>query len=145
MSKLYRLIIIGVCTVILIVACDRAPDLSTGNLATSTNSESCRLVEHDAGKTKICGQPKTVVALSPRALDVMLALDIQPAAYAEAAYTDRKILDLDRFDNPNQQIPHLGDRITTQPINLGHRNTPSLEALVALKPDLICGGNLAGK
>ena len=69
----------------------------------------------------------------------MLALDIQPAAYAEAAYTDRKILDLDRFDNPSEQIPHLGDRITTQPINLGHRNTPSLETLVALKPDLIIG------
>ena len=82
---------------------------------------------------------KQLLLLVHGALDVMLALDIQPAAYAEAAYTDRKILDLDRFDHPSQQIPHLGDRITTQPINLGHRNTPSLETLVALKPDLIIG------
>ena len=103
----------GIFTVILIVACTRSPNSSTSNRTISTNSESCRLVKHDAGKTEICGQPQTVVALSPRALDVMLALDIQPAAYAEAAYTDRKILDLDRFDNPSRQIPHLGDRITT--------------------------------
>ena len=138
MSKVRQylhLLILGICTLILIVACDRSPNLSTSDRP--TNSESCRIVQHDAGQTEICGQPQTVVALSPRALDVMLALDIQPAAYAEAAYTDRKILDLDRFDNPSQQIPHLGKYITTQPINLGHRNTPSLEALVALKPDLI--------
>ena len=130
-----HLLILGICTISLIVACDRTSDLPQSDRP--TNSESCRVVEHDAGKTEICGKPQTVVALSPRALDVMLALDIQPAAYAEAAYTDRKILDLDRFDNPSEQIPHLGDRITTQPINLGHRNTPSLETLVEVKPDLI--------
>lgn len=137
MYKLYRLLVIGVCTVILVVACTRSPNSSISKPVTSASSESCRLVEHEGGETEICGQPKTVVAFSPRALDVMLALDIQPAAYAEAAYTDRKVLDLDRFDNPSQQIPHLGDRITTQPINLGHRNTPSLETLVEVKPDLI--------
>ena len=126
---LHRLIL-GICALILVVACSN-PNSPQEDLPIA-NSESCRLVEHDAGKTEICGQPKTVVALSPRALDVMLALNIQPAAY-----TDRKILDLDRFDNPSEQIPHLGDRITTQPVNLGHRNTPSLETLVALKPDLI--------
>ena len=130
-----RRLILGICALILVVACSN-PNSLQGDLPIA-NSESCRLVEHDGGKTEICGQPKTVVALSPRALDVMLALNIQPTAYAEAAYTDRKILDLDRFDNPSEQIPHLGDRITTQPVNLGHRNTPSLEALVALKPDLI--------
>lgn len=141
MHKLSRYLfwfILGICTAFLIVACDGTSDLVQSDR--SFNSESCRLIEHDAGKTKICGQPKTVVALSPRALDVMLALNVQPAAYAEAAYTDRKVLNLDRFDNPSQQIPHLGDRITTQPINLGHRNTPSLETLVALKPDLIVAG-----
>ena len=143
MLKLRRYLswfILGICALILIVACDlkgnRFPNSPTGDRSIS-NSESCRLVEHDAGKTEICGHPQTVAALSPRVLDVMLALDIQPAAYAEAAYTDRKILDLRKFDNPSQQIPHLGHLITTQPVNLGHRNTPSLETLVAVKPDLI--------
>ena len=139
----YLQLILGLCAVILVVACDREAYLKGNRLAHSplsdrpTHSESCRLVEHDAGETEICGQPQTVVALSPRVLDVMLALDVQPAAYAEAAYADRKVLDLYRFDNPSQQIPHLGDHVTTQPINLGHRNTPSLETLVAVKPDLI--------
>ncbi len=137
MYKLYRLLIMGVCTVILIVSCTRSPNSSTSDRVTSSSSESCRLVEHHGGKTEICGQPQIVAALSPRALDVMLALDVQPAAYAEAAYSDRKVLSLHKFDNPSQQIPHLGQKIKTQPINLGHRNTPSLETLIEVKPDLI--------
>ena len=137
MSQLRRLLILPICTVILIVACDHSANFSESPRATSTSSEFCRLVEHDAGETEICGQPQTIAALSPRVLDPLLALDMQPAAYAEAAYSDRKILSLHKFDDPSQQIPHLGQQITTQPINLGHRNTPSLETLVKVKPDLI--------
>ncbi|WP_292815165.1 hypothetical protein [Nostoc sp. JL23] len=30
-----------------------------------------------------------------------------------------------KFDNPSQQIPYLGNFITSQPINLGDRSSPS--------------------
>lgn len=46
-----------------------------------------------------------------------------------------------QFDNPSQQIPYLGKYVTSQPINLGDRSSPSLEALTLLKPDLILGLN----
>ncbi|OKH29096.1 ABC transporter substrate-binding protein [Chroogloeocystis siderophila] len=75
-----------------------------------------------------------VAALIPHILDSILALGVQPAAYAETVR-----LNLPRFDNPATQIPHLGNRITTQPVNLGDRQNPSLEALVQLKPDVIIG------
>ena len=60
-------------------------------------------------------------------LSMMLALDVQPSAYAEAY--------LVQFNNSSKQIPYLGNFVTTQPINLGDRNSPSLETLTLLKPD----------
>jgi len=120
---------------VLVVACQGSPEQNLASQSPATETGNCRLVEHEAGETEICGQPETVAALSPRVLDPMLALGVQPAAYAEST----ELLGLDRFDNPSQQIPTLGDRITTQPVNLGDRITPSLETLVEVNPDLILG------
>ncbi|MEX0270497.1 ABC transporter substrate-binding protein [Leptolyngbyaceae cyanobacterium UHCC 1019] len=83
-------------------------------------------------ETQICNQPQKIVALSQYVLDMMLSLGAQPAGFAE--YWSRN---LPQFDDPSQQIPYLGDLITTQPINLGRAGNPSLEALTVLKPDLI--------
>lgn len=129
-----KLLLLSVCTLILVVACNS----STPQLPSRINSENvltdCRVIQHDGGETKICGQPQKVVALSPPLLDIMLSLGVQPAGYAEVDLLKQKV-----FDNPSQQIRFLGDRVTTQPVNLGDRNNPSLETLVQLKPDLILG------
>jgi iron complex transport system substrate-binding protein len=53
------------------------------------------------------------------------------------AYAEAVALNVERFENPSEQIPYLGNRITTQPVNLGDRRSPSLEKLALLKPDLI--------
>jgi iron complex transport system substrate-binding protein len=92
----------------------------------------CRIVEHDAGETKICNQPQKVVTLDQYTLDIMLSLGAQPAGYVE-----RWSRNLSVFNRPSQQIPYLGSRITTQPIYLGSVGNPSLEKLTVLKPDLI--------
>ena len=136
---LLQLVLLAVLMSVLIFACQDNPEQNLAAQSSVTETENCRVVEHEAGETEICGQPQTVAALSPRALDVMLALVIQPAAYAEVADGDERLLNLDKFDNPSQQIPHLGDWVTTQPINLGDRGTPSLETLVEVNPDLIAG------
>jgi iron complex transport system substrate-binding protein len=118
-----------------IIACQGNPGQnSAAQPQATTPTDNCHIVKHDVGETEICGQPQTVAALSPRILDPMLALDIQPAAYAEG-----RALNFERFDNPSKQIPYLGDRITTQPVNLGDRGNPSLETLVKVNPDLIIG------
>lgn len=133
MSKIYRLLTIGICTVILIAACDRQADLPE-NFVTPTSSESCRLVSHEMGTTEVCGQPQKVAALSPHILDSILALGVQPAAYAEVVE-----LKIPTYDNPASQIPYIGKWVKTQPIGLGDRYSPSLERLTLLKPDLILG------
>ncbi|BAU65705.1 iron(III) dicitrate-binding periplasmic protein [Stanieria sp. NIES-3757] len=134
MSKLRPLLIIGICTLVLIVACGRSPDSVKSDRATAVNSESCRLVQHEMGETEVCGQPQKVAALSPHILDSMLALGVQPMAYAET-----ENLKIQTYDNPSKQIPYIGKWVTTQPIGLGDRKSPSLERLALLKPDLILG------
>lgn len=94
-------------------------------------SGNCRLVEHDVGTTQVCGQPQRIAVLAPHMLDILLSLGLQPAGYAEFTTTG--------LGEPTMEIPVLGDRVTSQPINLGLRNTPSLETLLQLKPDLIIG------
>lgn len=114
-----------------VVACGSGPQTP---VAVTEVSGLCRTVPHDLGETTLCGEPQNVAALSPHILDSMLALGVQPVAYAETVDLHRQ-----RFDRPAEQIPYLGDRITTQPINLGDRKSPSLEALALAKPDLILG------
>ena len=140
--------ILGICAAIFIMACDReaylqdnrSPDPSTSNPSTSASSESCRLVEHEMGETEVCGQPQKVAALSPHILDSMLALGVQPAAYAESIN-----LNIQTYDNPTEQIPYLGQWVTTQPIGVGDRKSPSLERLAQLQPDLILGEHFNNK
>ncbi|WP_416669904.1 ABC transporter substrate-binding protein [Egbenema bharatensis] len=124
---------------VVIIACN-------GNSSQSGNSQSnsnqtvdnipsdCRVIQHDGGETEICGQPQKIVALSPPLLDILLSLGVQPAGYAEVDLLSQKV-----FDNPAEQIPFLGDRVTSQPVNLGDRHNPSIETLLQLKPDLILG------
>lgn len=137
MRKLRRYLscfILGICAVVLIVACDRSPDPSPSNRATAVNSESCRLVKHEMGETEVCGRPQKVAALSPHILDSMLALEVQPVAYAETE--DSKI---QTYDKPQEQIPYIGKWVTTEPKGLGDRKSPSLERLTLVQPDLILG------
>lgn len=98
----------------------------------------CRVIDHDVGQTKVCGQARVIVALSPYILDMMLALKVEPIGYA-GANLSVDLLRQPKFDNPREQIPYLGSRMRNQPINLGDRHTPSLEAIARLQPDLILG------
>ena len=140
-SSLYRLCdgsrhwlrfgLVAILMGVLVVACQDSPQHNLASQSSATKAESCRVVEHAAGETEICGQPQTVAALTTPALEALLALDVQPAAYSGGSLRFR------RFDNPSKQIPVLGHRVTTQPINLGTRTGPSLETLVGVNPDLI--------
>jgi iron complex transport system substrate-binding protein len=124
------LVLLGLLTtliVCLVSACENQVS-QTNNPSASSN---CRVVQHDVGKTTVCGQPQRIAVLAPHMLDILLALEMQPAGYAEFSEAG--------IGQPVAKIPVLGDRVTSQPVNLGLRNTPSLEALLRLKPDLIIG------
>ena len=106
----------------------------------ATTAQDCQPVVHDAGQTDVCGQPQRIVTIGPNLLELLLALDVQPVGHAEyfplAAST---------FDQPAQQIPYLGRRVTGKPKNVGTAHEPSIEAIAALQPDLILADSLKNK
>jgi|GEM_PF-1468212 len=121
---------LGLLATLFILSCQNNP------VRQPTNSQpsDCRIVKHQMGETELCGKPQKVAALSPHVLDSMLALGVQPAAYAEVVN-----LNIQTYDNPVKQIPYLGKWVTTEPVGLGDRKNPSLERLALVEPDLILG------
>jgi len=126
---------IGVCMFVLTVACG-SPIAPGSPESASPAQTNCQTIEHHVETTEVCGQPQTIAALSPPLLDIMLALGVQPAAYATV-----DLFTQNQFDRPAEQIPFLGEKITSQPVNLGSRDAPSQEVLLRVDPHLILGEN----
>ena len=127
-----RFFAIAILVLIAIVACQGSrPELVSISPSSTIN---CRLIQQEVGETKICGQPKRIVALGPYSLEPLLALGIQSIGFADHVAFHRG-----DYTDPRQQIPYLGDRFTRPPVNLGLAFNPSLESILKLKPDLIIG------
>ena len=127
--------LLGMSLCLLIVACGGSTTERQGTAPSQKSSTAnCQLIEHELGKTKVCEQPQKIVVLNPNMLEMLLSLGVQPAGYGD-------ILPIHQgdFNNPSQQIPYLGERVTSQPLNVGTSATPSLEAIAKLQPDLILG------
>lgn len=89
-------------------------------------------IKHDAGETTITSRPTRVIALGDIHYEELLALGVQPVGYAH------------RFSQPpvlGTTFSSLGDLDKyTQgklPVYVGDLFTPSFEAMLSLKPDLI--------
>ncbi|MGW0069247.1 ABC transporter substrate-binding protein [Streptosporangium sandarakinum] len=84
-----------------------------------------RTVRHAMGETKVPETPRRVVVLDTDKLDSMVSLGLSPVGAAQAAQ--------------NQAWPkYLGSALdATKPV--GTLQAPNLEAIAALKPDLILG------
>lgn len=122
--------------VLLSSACQR-PSL---NRAESVSASSdCQIIKHDLGETRVCGQPHRIIALDPQSLDLLLALGVEPIGYAEDR---RALLGSPEAGKSIVGVKYLGDRLTTNPIHIGVSQTPSLEAILILKPNLILGSHL---
>lgn len=130
--KSINLFAVGIVIVLLMVACKGKSERTTLNGQSSPTE--CRSVQHEMGKTQICRQPQRIVALGPSMMELLLALEKQPVGYADLLGFHRG-----DFDNPSQQIPLLGNRVTQSVGNVGTSSNPSLEAIARLKPDLILG------
>lgn len=138
-----KFILLGILAVFTFSCNSKTANNSINNLnpsASESTQTKCQTIKHDIDKTKICGQPQKIAVLGPNALEIIIALKVQPAAYA-----DHIVFHRGDFDNPSQQIPYIGKRITSQPINLGKAAEPSLETLAKFKPDLIIGNVLQHK
>lgn len=119
--------------ILLSSACQRPLRNQAETVSIASN---CQVIKHDLGETQICGQPQRIVALDPQALDLLLALGIEPIAYAEDR---RALVGSPKTGESIVSVKYLGDRLTTNPVHVGISQSPSLEAILVLKPDLIVG------
>ena len=113
---------------------------NNNNTTVESSSNDCQSIKHDLGETKVCNSPQKIVAIGPNMLELLLALDIQPVGYA-----DYFSLPAEKFARPTQQIPFLGEKITSNPVNVGNADDPNLETIARLQPDLILGGMASNK
>lgn len=96
---------------------------ANGGSETAAASEPIRTIEHAMGRTDVAGTPVKAVTLFQGATDAALALGVQPVGAVEAWIEQPWYL----------YIRDKMDGVT----NLGSENQPNLEAITALKPDVI--------
>jgi iron complex transport system substrate-binding protein len=134
----YKLVVaIGLIMTIAACAGKLEPSLQS-SVPTATNRANCQQIEHTAGTTQVCDRPKRIVVLGPYLLEPLLALGLQPVAFADYAALHRG-----EYNQPSEQIPYLGARLAGSIANVGMAGTPSIEAIVKAKPDLILGLDIA--
>ncbi|WP_237741230.1 iron-siderophore ABC transporter substrate-binding protein [Geminocystis herdmanii] len=114
------------------ISCNKNIEISNSN--NNNDNDNCREVSHKIGKTKVCGEPKRIIALGPNVLEHLLALEIQPVAFA-----DQVNFSSQDYTNPVQQIPYLGKYLNESMTNVGLAYSPNLESILKMKPDLILG------
>jgi iron complex transport system substrate-binding protein len=126
-----RFLIIATLVGLAIASCQN----QTNNSETFTSNQAdCRTIEHEAGETEVCGQPRRIVILGPFNLEPLLALNVQPVGFADFVEFHQG-----DYDNPQEQIPYLGSLITQPIANVGLTLEPSMEAIAKVQPDLIIG------
>uniref|UniRef100_A0AAU2VA04 Iron-siderophore ABC transporter substrate-binding protein n=1 Tax=Streptomyces sp. NBC_00003 TaxID=2903608 RepID=A0AAU2VA04_9ACTN len=87
-----------------------------------------RTVNHSMGATEIKTRPERVVVLDVGEFDNVVSLGVQPVGYAPT--------------EGDEGIPSYLKKGAGEPKNVGTINSLNLEAIAALKPDLILGSQL---
>jgi iron complex transport system substrate-binding protein len=87
-----------------------------------------RTIEHAMGETELKAQPKRVVVLDVGELDNVVSLGIKPVGLAPT--------------EGSPELPSYLKKDAGNPKNVGTINNLNLEAIAALKPDLILGSQL---
>ncbi len=113
-----------------------APSQSPSSIDAAEQPSPCRAIPHNLGETQICGTPRRVVALDTHSLDLLLALGVEPVAFAEDR---RALIGTPQPGDSIVGVKYLGDRLTTRPTHIGISQSPSLETILMLQPDLILG------
>lgn len=113
-------------SLLLVVACNNSQPTVSPEIP-----DNGRTVKHALGETIVPLNPQRVVVLTQSALDNSLALGIKPVGSSFSGFAQR--------EGYGNFAAYLEDK--TQGItNVGHSDSPSLEKIIALQPDLILGG-----
>ena len=124
MKKLSLLLI---AFMLVLAACGKTEEKPTTSSEDKIKEESYK-VTHAMGETTITGEPKRVVVLTNEGVEAVLAMGITPVGAVEAFTGDT-------------WYDHTADQLKDTKA-VGTESEPSLEAIAALKPDLIIGNKM---
>ncbi|MFH5183406.1 ABC transporter substrate-binding protein [Paenibacillus sp. TAB 01] len=115
-----------------LVACGQKQTEQQGSAApageTKTNTDAPRKIKHAMGETEVPAHPQRVVILTNEGTETLLTLGVKPVGAVNSAYG-------------NPWFDHIkADMEGVKP--LGGESQPNLEAIAALKPDLILGNKM---
>lgn len=131
MSKLRHFLIIGILTFALVSACGGNTPRQSISQVNHSSTEAVRVVDHALGQTKVPMNPQRIVVLD-LGLDTVLSLGVKPVGSTLVPGKSYRGLD------------YLSDRFRGIE-SVGHPDTPNLETIAALKPDLILGAKWHGQ
>ena len=121
--------LVGLLTTALLVAgCGSQPDASTPTPAAEPAKSSEYVVKHAMGETPIKAAPQRVVVLTNEGTEAVLALGIKPVGAVKSWIGDPY------YDHIKAEM----EGVTV----VGDEHQPNLEAIAALKPDLILGNKM---
>lgn len=124
------LLLLALSFLLVIAACQR-PVENNSNLEVLTTAD-CRVVNHRLGEACVPLEPKRIIALDvPAVLDPLLALDIKPVGTVVDYFGDGESW------SGNRYFPALVPEFVEGIEIVGVEPTPSAEAILKLKPDLI--------
>ncbi|MEM9273327.1 MAG: iron-siderophore ABC transporter substrate-binding protein [Cyanobacteria bacterium P01_F01_bin.143] len=118
LNRITYILLWGLLTAILVVACNTANDVKSS----ISPNEDCRVVQHTMGESCIPRNPQRVIAIKPNHFANSVALGIKPIA--SAFYEGFPVWDV--LQNEVGEIESIGDL-----------NTPNIEKILLLEPDLI--------
>ena len=120
-------ILLSTIMLLVLTACGNAEEEKDTSSQDTAKQESYT-VTHAMGETTIKGEPKRIVILTNEGVEALLAMGVTPVGAVEAWTGDTW------YDHTSEQLKD------TKPV--GTESEPSLEAIAALKPDLIIGNKL---
>ncbi len=115
-------------TLVLLSSCAADPLPNLPQERAPLAASSARTIEHAMGSVQVPQQPQRVVTVDTAALDAALAVNIKPVG--SIVY---------------ERFPAYLQEKTTDIQSVGDGNQPNLEAILALKPDLILGNKISSK
>jgi iron complex transport system substrate-binding protein len=113
-----------------LVLADLEKRLAAGDGAPSAASYPIT-VKHDGGETTLQKPPSRVVVLGDEMAEIALALGVRPVGYASSRLQSASL------GSPVARTTYLDPALLGQPTFAGSNLEPSLETIVALKPDLV--------
>lgn len=119
-------VLLAVFMLILLTACGKNEEKETKS--EDTAKKESYTVTHAMGETTVEGEPKRIVVLTNEGVEALLAMDITPVGAVEAFTGDT-------------WYEHTADQLKDTK-SVGTESEPSLEAIAALKPDLIIGNKM---